>query len=203
MKIHIVWSFGGLTLLLVAILLLVAPNWTGALTIGLVPAFVVKDNNSDVVGPVVGYADTVGKSPIVAYDGDTASGRRTLLEFKSNKGFLPEQGQVFFAGSNCTGQAYLQAPETSGGIQALTGIGYGVGPDNATGIGADIWLYRSDSAGPGSNIAVMSNYVTTGTPDFTANSKCVNSSFSIDVVTATKAVNVTANFPQPYTASVP
>ena len=201
MKVTIVRSLGGLTLLLGAVLLLVPPSWVEATATAILPAFVVKDSGGNVVGPVVGFGEGVGKSPIVAYDDDSLGGRLTLLAFKTANGFLPEQGQLFYANAGCQGQAYLMPPNASGGIQALTGIGYGVGPDDTTGIGNDIWLYRSDSAGPGANIEIMSNYITSLNADFSDPTKCVNSTFSLELVTATKVINVTANFPQPYTAT--
>ncbi len=193
-------TLGGLTLLLVAVLLLVPPSWVEAQNTGIIPAFVVRDNNGDVVGPVVGFGDGVGKSPIVAYDDDTAGGRLALLTFTSDKGFLPEQGQLFFENTGCQGQAYLFPPKTSGGIQALTNMAYGVGPDGATGIGSDIWLYRADSAGSGSSLEVKSNYQTTSQPDFTNAARCVDFTFTTNFVAAQKKVNVTNFFPQPYTA---
>ena len=197
MKARIVPSLGSLTLLLVAILLLVPPGWVGAQD-AVIPAFVVKDTNGDVVGPFVGFSEGVGASPIIAYDDNTGGGRRTLLTFKSNKGFIAEQGQLFYQNMNCLGQAYLFPPATSGGIQALTGIAYGVGLDKDVGLGGDIWLYRSDSASA-SSATVNSNYQTTGTPDFTDAAKCVNFMFTSDFVTATKKINVSSEFPQPYT----
>ena len=197
-KTRIAWGFGSLALLLMTANLLVTPPWTDATPVGVLSDFVVKDNNGDVVGPVVSYE--FGVNPVVAYDGDIANGgRRTLLKMRTAVGFQPEQFQTFFANMDCTGQAYLRPPSTRGGIEPLTGVGYGVGPDNATGIGANIWLYRSDSAGPGSSVTYDSLY-TTSSPDFTNASNCQNSNATTTLVTATKRVNVTQNFPQPYTA---
>ena len=196
-KERIALGLGGITLALITINFLTIPNWTEAASISIQPSFVVKDNNSNVVGPVVSLESN--SAPIVAYEGDLANGRRTLLKFRSATGFQPEEFQVFFANTNCQGQVYLNPPSTRTGLGALTGITYGVGPDNVAGIGGNIWLYRSNSSGPGSSVMYNSLY-TTASPDFTNAANCQNSPGTSTLVTATKAVNVTTNFPQPYTA---
>ena len=169
----------------------VTPAPIEATPIGVLPTFVVKDGNGDVVGPVIGI-DLNGR-PTVAYDGDT-NGRRAILSFEP-KGFQPETFLVYYSGVGCTGTAYVRAPNSLFGLRPMTGITYGVGP----GPSGHIWLYRSNSPGPGSTPSIQSEY-TTASPDFTDGSKCQASGGSSDLVTATAAVDVTANFPPNYTA---
>ena len=192
-KIRVIIGSTVVLLLAVTTALWLLPNQITATPIGTLPIFVVKDGNGNVVGPVIGI-DVNGR-PLVAYDGDAATGRRAFLSF-DQAGFVGEHFQVFYSGLNCTGTAYVRAASSLFGVKQMTGITYAVG----LGTSNHIWLYRSNSSGPGSTPAVQSVYSSTGTADFSDGSKCLNdNSGSSNLVTATAAIDVTQNFPPNYT----
>jgi len=191
-KSRIVFGIGMGLLLVMTAAFWVTPTPIDATSIGVLPAFIVKDGNGNVVGPVMGI-DLNGR-PIVAYEGDMLTGRRAILRFEP-QGFQADAFLVYYSGSNCTGVAYIRAPSSLFGLRPMTGINYAAG----LGSGGHIWLYRSNSPGPGSTPTIQSEY-TTASPDFSDAAKCQASGGSPDLVLATNAIDVTATFPPNYTA---
>lgn len=109
-------------------------------------AFVVKDSTGALVGPVVGWTDDqvdnggLVQVPIVAVWVD---GEKVLFLVNKDRLFLNQN--VYFAGPNCTGQAYvcyetctLQGDRLDPGYYRqrvqLRHIAHGIGEDG--------WLYR-------------------------------------------------------------
>ena len=164
----------------------------GADPIARTPPWVIKDNNGDIFGIFI--SDTSGD--IIIGVKDPNDGNIFPLQFRLS-GSLPSphiylegnEARVYYSGLNCTGTPYVASPQDDG-VRARTkllGKAYAVGPNPANSNNSTVFK----ATGAGSTPAILSTFVngvcTAGTTLFN------------DVVAATALIDITTDFPPPYT----
>ena len=153
------------------------------------PALVLKDNLSNVIGPVIGQ--NVGDVQFLLWD--AARGKAIPMNFRASGTFFfldAADPITYYSGSNCTGTVYIPQPAGYRVTPELLNINYTAAksPSNS-----DIILYRGE--GVGTTPAVMSDW---------SGGLCTNSPtifFSRPLVAAVQILDVSQTYPLPWTLS--
>lgn len=155
------------------------------------PDFVLKSSNGSVFGPVIGYDEFMGVH-FTFFDSTFNTSIPMMYRCCGagpNQYFLEStQDEMYYADPGCQGAAYVPDP----GAVAIHGAfsnaltrSYAVGPNNA---GSGFALYRS--AGAAQSFSTGSLYNRYG---------CADSGGVRDVSPTDLILDITANFPAPYT----
>ena len=166
---------------------LFAPRLGGANPITKSPPWVVKAN-----GNIFGFfISDLGGDIVIGLE-DPNDGNTIPLQIRHSSGNLYFEGnepRTFYSGLNCTGTVYVPAPadSTVKARTALLGKTYTVGTNPAN--GNNVTVFKG--TGAGSTPSIQSTFI---------NGVC-NSPGSIfgTVTAATALINITTNFPPPYT----
>ncbi|HSF15887.1 MAG TPA: hypothetical protein VLK65_10085 [Vicinamibacteria bacterium] len=134
------------------------------------------------MGPVI-TVDSGGDILVALEDPDFGNSLPLLFRSFGLQGTEP---RVQYDGLNCIGNPYIIQPSThSGAFVRLLGYSYGVGP----GSGGDLWIFR------GSDVAIPQPTI----QSMWINGACSNSGGFGTLTNAAEIINITNDFPGPYT----
>lgn len=167
--------------------ILFLPRLGGTAPIGTVPNYVLKSNGNAFGKNVIPNSSSMEFSLEDPNFGNPIPMRLRILN--AQLAFEGTESRVWYSGGNCTGVVYIQDPVSSDFASSrLLGKSYGVGTDPGNSNHLSVFRSTGSSGTP----PVGSEYVngTCTTPaGFTGGDK----------VSATAIIDITTNFPGPYT----
>lgn len=169
-----------------------------ASVVSISPSIVVRDNNGEVLAPVVGY-QTSARPLVMFSDPTSVTPRGILVHVRADVTLVSEEDfRVFYDMADCNGTPYLALPGDRVGVPQITGVLYAIGLNTLD----QVVLLRTN--GPAEPVDPVSEYQAQNA-DFTSpQSGCTASSFGVtSLMPATEIINFTVDHPPPYSVEFP